>query len=267
MLLEMVAEAAGEPRRRSAPRRRADLPHAAGGVEADGDVAAQRGCRQRRHGRTELRGRPAADVRLGARRDAVCSGELPPRRRAAGGDPATPGSGGGGGRRRRGGPARRARRRRCRDHRRVRRSASSDRHDRRGTGRPRRRGHPPVHQRDDRRAEGSRAPPSPPHLVHPVDGRVPRRRRRRGATGQRARLPRRRHVGGAQLGVRRATHLLPARLRHGRLGAGRPRAGDHPGDGRADDARTHPRRDRAHAGCHSPRCATSPTAAGGCRSR
>ena len=99
--------------------------------------------------------------------------------------------------------------------------ASSGRHDRRGTGRPRRRRHPAVHQRDDRRAEGRRAPPSPPHVLHPVDGRVPRRRRRRGAAGQRARLPRRRHLGGAQLGVRRTTHLLPARLRHGGLGAGR----------------------------------------------
>ena len=139
------------------------------------------------------------------------------------------------------------RRRRCHDHRRVRRRrAAIDTIDE-CTGRSRGRGHPAVHQRDDRRAEGGRAPPSPPHLLHPVDGRVPRRRRRRGAAGQRARRTTSPAISAVLSSVFAGRRIcyLPAFDAPG-LGAGGRHRGDHPGDGRADDARTHPRRDRAH---------------------
>ncbi len=82
--------------------------------------------------------------------------------------------------------------------------------------------------------------------------------RRRGGVhaGQRPELPHRRAVGGAQLGVRGTTAVLPAPVRRGSLGGDGPRRAGHPRHGGADDARADPRRDGRAAASRSPTCGT-----------
>ena len=123
-----------------------------------------------------------------------------------------------------------------------------------------------LHQRHDVGAQGGGAAPPASGVLHHLERRVPRVRGRRGAADLRAAVPHRRHRGGAELALRGAAHHVPADVRRRRVGAPGRRRAHHPRHGGADHARADPRRGRGGAASSRRRCATSPTAAGACRS-
>ena len=122
---------------------------------------------------------------------------------------------------------------------RARRAFSGDR-----SGRCRCRGGHPVHQRYDGGGEGGRAAASPPGLVRHRHRGVPGSGRRRSSARQRAAVPHRGRLDDLDVGLQRPAPRLSADVRCGALGGHRRDRVDLARDGRADDARSNPRRDR-----------------------
>ncbi len=96
--------------------------------------------------------------------------------------------------------------------------------------------HPPLHQRDDGRPQGGRAPPPPPHVLSVRHRRVRQRGRGRGRIGLGAPVPHRRSGQPAEQPLRRTPHHLPRPVRSGGVAADRARREGHPGHGDPDHA-------------------------------
>ena len=146
-------------------------------------------------------------------------------------------------------------------------AATADRRCRR-PHRPRRGGDLAVHQRHDRRAEGGRAAPPPPHVLRAVDRRVHGRGRGRGRARQRAAVPHRRRWRRScrRLFAGRRIVYLPqfdadAWVRLGRRRGASPTPWWCP---RCSAASSTPSKQQRRRRC--PRSRTSPTAAAACRS-
>ncbi len=268
MLLEMAAE--GDPDRVVVGSKSGGLTAA---VLLERSRRAGRLLRQERGGgrrllRPERRHPARGALRCGLRRGAVRADQLSSAGRAAQGDRRARARRPHDRRPRRGVPAARGRGRHRGDQGRVRRSLDdpSLSGGRVRLRRPRVHRCAALHVGDDLGAQGGRAAPPPPGLLHHHQRRVPRVLGRRGPADLRAAVPHRRRGGRAVARSIRAGASCTCRPSTPRSGCARRRPSRSPTPWwcRPCWGASSTRWRRPASGCR--RCATCPTAAGGCRS-